>query len=227
MENQLSEYETLFKNQCSILSELTHPNIVKFYGYSLSKNSLENVMVTEYLPGGTLYDRLFQSPQPSPTQENPGHLKQEESKGQSSTPQSVVMPLMSQQRISLAIDIAKAIAYQHGIHITDWSFEEIREMKSNLSQYEADTQNNQTNIQITYHKDIRSQNILLSADLTGKLRNTTIDQLIDEQLSEDLKVVNHGYTGTPLHILLSLPNHPLSFVSHSTRGSLRKLSHPE
>jgi serine/threonine protein kinase len=190
-DNLESEYETLFKNQCSTLSELTHPNIVKFYGYSLSKNPLESVMVTEYLPGGTLYDRLFQSPATAPQD------RKEDSKDCSSThhPSPVLLPLMSLQRISLAIDIAKAIAYQHGIHLTDWSLEEIREMKSNLSQYETDTQNNQTNTQITYHKDIRSRNILLSADLTGKLKNTTIDQLIDEKLSEDLKVVNHGYTG--------------------------------
>jgi serine/threonine protein kinase len=178
LDNQHQGFELLFKNHCALLSRLNHPNLLKFFGFSLAKNPLESGLVFEYLSGGTLYQRLFPS-QPAADQ------------GQLMTPP----PLLSTQRISLAIDVAKAIAYQHGIHITAWTLDDLVEMRSNLSQDEADTQNNQNNAQVVYHKDIRSENIFLSGDLTGKLRNTTIDQLVDEMVTEDAEVINYGYTG--------------------------------
>lgn len=176
-----SQYEKLFKNQCSIMSEMNHPNIVKFFGHTETNNYLDNYLVYEYLPGGTLYDKLFNSSTSSQDQ-----------------------LLTSTHRLSLAIDVAKGIAFQHGINITDWSLDNITYIQNNLPQIEVDTKNNQTNLQIPFHKDIKLQNVLLSGDMTAKLRNTSIDQLTEEMITENPPFINNGYIGNIIFSLLLL-----------------------
>jgi hypothetical protein len=57
LDNQHKDYEMLFKSHCDLLSRLNHPNILKFFGFSLAKNPLDSALVFEYLSGGTLYQR--------------------------------------------------------------------------------------------------------------------------------------------------------------------------
>lgn len=46
-------------NEIHVLSDLDHPNIIRIYEYYESKNSL--YVVTEYLDGGELFDKISEN----------------------------------------------------------------------------------------------------------------------------------------------------------------------
>ena len=51
--------ELSFLKEIEILSLLRHPNILLYMGMSYDKATNEWMMISEYLPNGSLYDHLY------------------------------------------------------------------------------------------------------------------------------------------------------------------------
>lgn len=51
--------EESFLKEVEILSMLRHPNILLYMGMSYDKNSNQWMMVSEFLPNGSLYDHIY------------------------------------------------------------------------------------------------------------------------------------------------------------------------
>ncbi|KAF8652948.1 hypothetical protein HU200_062378 [Digitaria exilis] len=76
-----------FINEIDVVGKLSHRNLVKLLGYCIHNN--ERLLVYEYMPAGTLWERLKPSDH---------------------------MPLTWAQRMMISLDVARGIEYLHGMN---------------------------------------------------------------------------------------------------------------
>ncbi|KAL5549821.1 hypothetical protein UlMin_005052 [Ulmus minor] len=134
-QNNNNNNSMLFLNELSVLLRISHPNLVALLGFCFHKG--EQLLVLEYVPNKSLFDRMHTHP------------------GQSSG------ILSWQNRLNIALDVAKALYYLH---------------------YVADPP--------VIHRDIKSSNILLIDDNHAKLADFGLCKLGHHHLDTTTTTTN-------------------------------------
>lgn len=126
-------------NEINLLSSVNHPNLVRLLGCSLDKD--DQILIYEFVPNGTLSQ----------------HLQRERGDG-----------LHWPVRLTIAIEIAQAIAYLHS-----------------------------TMNPPIYHRDIKSSNILLDYNYTTKVADFGLSRLGIVESSVESSHISTAPQGTP------------------------------
>jgi eukaryotic-like serine/threonine-protein kinase len=88
---RLASIQREMDSEIKILKALNHPHIIRFCGVAIGPRPLERALILEYISGGNLFERLFQSPS--------------------------LPPLTAKERLIIAFDITTALSYLHGLRL--------------------------------------------------------------------------------------------------------------